>query len=161
MAQDQNRIWVVWLSLLAALLLTIVPIPTEIEVYRPQWLALFLIYWTIALPQRVSVGHGFLFGLLLDVLTGTTMGENALSLSLISFIAYQTHSRLRVFPYLQQALSVLVLLFIQKIISFLVLGMTLGITTETSYWISPLIGTLLWPSIFFLLRKTRRRMRVR
>jgi len=160
MAQDQNRIWVVWLSLLAALLLTIVPIPTEIEVYRPQWLALFVIYWTIALPQRVSVGHGFLFGLLLDVLTGTTMGENALSLSLISFIAYQTHSRLRVFPYLQQALSVLALLFIQKIISFLVLGMTLGMTTETSYWISPFIGTLLWPSIFFLLRKTRRRMRV-
>lgn len=161
MAQDQNRIWVVWLSLLAALLLTIVPIPTIIEVYRPQWLALFVIYWTIALPQRVSVGHGFLFGLLLDVLTGTTMGENALSLSLISFIAYQTHSRLRVFPYFQQALSVLTLLFIQKIISFLVLGMTLGMTTETSYWISPLIGTLLWPSIFFLLRKTRRRMRVR
>ena len=161
MAQDQNRIWVVWLSLLAALLLTIVPIPTEIEVYRPQWLALFLIYWTIALPQRVSVGHGFLFGLLLDVLTGTTMGENALSLSLISFIAYQTHSRLRVFPYFQQALSVLALLFIQKIISFLVLGMTLGMSTETSYWISPLIGTLLWPSIFLLLRKTRRRMRVR
>jgi len=63
MAQDQNRIWVVWLSLLAALLLTIVPIPTEIEVYRPQWLALFIIYWTMALPQRVSVGHGFLFGL--------------------------------------------------------------------------------------------------
>ena len=161
MAQDQNRIWVVWLSLLAALLLTIVPIPTEIEVYRPQWLALFLIYWTIALPQRVSVGHGFLFGLLLDVLTGTTMGENALSLSLISFIAYQTHSRLRVFPYFQQALSVLALLFIQKIISFLVLGMTLGMTTETNYWISLFIGTLLWPSIFFLLRKTRRRMRVR
>jgi rod shape-determining protein MreD len=161
MAQDQNRIWVVWLSLLAALLLTIVPIPTEIEVYRPQWLALFVIYWTIALPQCVSVGHGFLFGLLLDVLTGTTMGENALSLSLISFIAYQTHSRLRVFPYLQQALSVLALLFIQKIISFLVLGMTLGMTTETNYWISPFIGTLLWPSIFFLLRKTRRRMRVR
>jgi rod shape-determining protein MreD len=161
MAQDQNRIWVVWLSLLAALLLTIVPIPTEIEVYRPQWLALFVIYWTIALPQRVSVGHGFLFGLLLDVLTGNTMGENALSLSLISFIAYQTHSRLRVFPYFQQALSVVALLFIQKIVSFLVLGMTLGVTTETNYWISPFIGTLLWPSIFFLLRKTRRRMRVR
>ena len=161
MAQDQNRIWVVWLSSLVALLLTIVPIPTEIEVYRPQWLALFVIYWTMALPQGVSVGHGFFFGLLLDVLTGTTMGENALSLSLISFIAYQTHSRLRVFPYFQQALSVLALLFIQKIVSFLVLGMTLGVTTETNYWISPFIGTLLWPSIFFLLRKTRRRMRVR
>ena len=161
MAQDQNRIWVVWLSLLAALLLTIVPIPTEIEVYRPQWLALFIIYWTMALPQRVSVGHGFLFGLLLDVLTGTTMGENALSLSLICFIAYQTHSRLRVFPYFQQALSVLALLFTQKIISFLVLGMTLGMTPEASYWASPFIGAILWPSIFFLLRKTRRRMRVR
>jgi rod shape-determining protein MreD len=161
MAQDQNRIWVVWLSLLAALLLTIVPIPSAIEIYRPQWVVLFVIYWTIALPQRVSVGHGFLFGLLLDVLTGTTMGENALSLSLISFIAYQTHSRLRVFPYFQQALSVLALLFIQKIVSFLVLGMTLGMATEASYWTSPFIGTLLWPSIFFLLRKTRRRMRVR
>ena len=86
MAQDQNRIWVVWLSLLAALLLTIVPIPSAIEIYRPQWLALFLIYWTIALPERISVGHGFLFGLLLDVLTGTTMGENALSLSLITLL---------------------------------------------------------------------------
>ena len=56
MAQDQNRIGVVWLSLLAALLLTIVPIPSAIEIYRPQWVVLFVIYWTIALPQRVSVG---------------------------------------------------------------------------------------------------------
>lgn len=161
MAQDQNRIWVVWLSLLAALLLTIVPIPSAIEIYRPQWLALFLIYWTIALPERISVGHGFLFGLLLDVLTGTTMGENALSLSLITFVAHQAHTRLRISPYFQQALSVWALLLIQKIVSFLVLGITLGMTTETSYWVSPLIGTLLWPSIFFLLRKLRRRMRVR
>jgi rod shape-determining protein MreD len=161
MTQDQNRIWVVWLSLLLALFLTIVPIPSVIEIYRPQWLALFLIYWTIALPERINVGHGFIFGLLLDVLTGTTMGENALSLSLITFIAYQAHPRLRVFPYLQQAFSVLALLLIQKLISFVVLGMTLGVTPESSYWIAPLIGVLLWPSIFYFLRKTRRRMRVR
>jgi rod shape-determining protein MreD len=161
MAQDQNRIWVIWLSLLAAMLLTIVPIPTAIEVYRPQWLALFLIYWAIALPQRISVGHGFLFGLLLDVLTGTTMGENAFSLSLITFIAHQGHARLRTFPFSKQAFAVIGLLLIQKAVSFIAIGMTLGITTQNDFWLTPLIGAALWPSIFFLLRKTRRRMRVR
>ena len=158
---DQNRIWIIWISLFIALLLSIMPLPNWIEGLRPQWVALFLIYWVIALPQRIGIAHGFVCGFLLDILSGTTMGENALSLSIIAFISQQYHARLRVRNFIQQSYLIAGLLIIQKLVSFLVLGITINQTPSIQFWIASLISAALWPSIFQLLRNVRRRMHVR
>ena len=69
-----------------------------------------MLYWAIALPHRVGVGSGFIVGIVLDVLTGTLLGQHALGLSIVTFIAIQLHQRIRVFPFWQQSLGMLVLL---------------------------------------------------
>ncbi len=66
--------WVIVLSLLIALVLTLLPLPPWAAPYRPDWVALALIYWCLALPERVSVGIGWSMGLLLDGLSGTLLG---------------------------------------------------------------------------------------
>ena len=53
-----------------ALMLTLVPLPLWAEVLRPEWVTLVLIYWCIALPQRIGVFTGWLAGLMLDVARG-------------------------------------------------------------------------------------------
>jgi len=51
--------YVIYLSLLCGYLLSLLPMPEWAQIYRPQWLALILIYWCMAVPERVGVGFGF------------------------------------------------------------------------------------------------------
>lgn len=143
-----------------AMLLMILPMPDWARPYRPQWVTLVLLYWAIALPHRVGVGSGFVTGIVLDVLTGTLLGQHALGLSVVTFVAIQLHQRIRVFPLWQQALGVLVLLLVEHLLALWVIGATRGVAPGLSYWLVPLIGALLWPWIFVTLRKVRRHFKI-
>lgn len=151
---------IIWLTFGIALLLTILPLPEWARPLRPQWVSLVLIYWCLALPHRISVGTGFTLGLLLDVLTGTLLGQHALGLSLVAYLAVQLHARIRVFPLWQQALAVLVLLTMEQILSFWVIAIIGQRPPELQYWAIPLIGALLWPWTFVTLRNIRRHFKV-
>ena len=147
-------------TLCIAMLLTILPMPEWARPFRPQWVTLVMLYWAIALPHRVGVGSGFVAGIILDVLTGTLLGQHALGLSVVTFIAIQLHQRIRVFPFWQQSLGILVLLVMEHLLALWVTGATRGISPGLIYWSVPLIGALLWPWIFVTLRKVRRHFKV-
>ena len=143
-----------------AMLLVILPMPEWARPYRPQWVTLVLLYWSIALPHRIGVGSGFTAGIVLDVLTGTLLGQHALGLSVITFVAIQLHQRIRVFPLWQQSLGVLILLLVDHLLSLWVIGATRGVAPGLNYWLVPLIGALLWPWVFVTLRKVRRHFKI-
>ena len=147
-------------TLCVAMLLMILPMPEWARPFRPQWVTLVLLYWAIALPHRIGVGSGFIAGIVLDGLTGTLLGQHALGLSIVTFIAIQLHQRIRVFPFWQQSLGILVLLVIEHLLALWVMGATRGVTPGMVYWMVPLIGALLWPWIFVTLRKVRRHFKV-
>lgn len=147
-------------TLCVAMLLMILPMPEWARPFRPQWVTLVLLYWAIALPHRVGVGSGFLAGIVLDVLTGTLLGQHALGLSIVIFIAIQLHQRIRVFPFWQQSLGILILLVIEHLLALWVTGATQGVTPGLVYWAVPPIGALLWPWVFVTLRKIRRHFKV-
>jgi rod shape-determining protein MreD len=151
---------VIFITICVAMLLTILPMPDWARPYRPQWVTLVLLYWAIALPHRVGVGSGFIAGIVLDVLTGTLLGQHSLGLSVVLFIAIQLHQRIRVFPFWQQSLGILVLLIVEHLLSLWVIGATRGEAPGLGYWAVPLIGALLWPWMFVTLRKVRRHFKV-
>jgi rod shape-determining protein MreD len=151
---------VIFATVCVALLLTILPMPDWARPFRPQWVTLVLLYWTIALPHRVGVGTGFVVGIVLDVMTGTLLGHHALGLSVVLFVAIQLHQRIRVFPLWQQSLGVLMLLVVQHLLALWIIGATRGEAPGLSYWMVPLIGALLWPWIFVTLRTLRRHFKV-
>ncbi len=152
---------VILITLCIALTLTILPLPESVREFRPQWVALVLIYWCMALPHRVGVGFGFSFGILLDVLTGTLLGQHALGLSVVAFATVKLHQRVRVFPLWQQSLVVLVLLVVEHLLALWVMGAINERPPGLIYWAVPPIGALLWPWVFVVLRDLRRRFHVR
>jgi len=149
------------LTFVAALLLQMLPLPDWAQTLRPDWVALVLIYWCIALPERIGVGIGWLAGLMLDVAHGALLGQNALALAVVAYLALRLHQRIRLFPLWQQAVSVLLLIALHLMLVFWIKGAT-GQSAETwAYWLPALTSMLVWPLLFIVLRGLRRTYRVR
>lgn len=143
------------LSFAAAMLLTIVPLPDGLRPLRPDWVTLTLIFWCLVLPYRISVGSGFVAGLLLDTLNGTLLGEHALSLSLIAYLCVRLHQRIRVYPMWQQVLMVMVFLTLHQLLTLWIDSVIGRPMPSPGYWLPPLVGGLLWPVIYQLLTSLR------
>lgn len=149
--------WMVLLTLVAALFLAILPLPAAAEDLRPQWVALTLIFWALALPDRVGVFWAFGTGLVLDVATGTLLGHHALGLSVVVYVAVELHARVRIFPLWQQALLIWLLLVLERLLALWVLGATGQPMPSLAYWWSPFVGLFLWPWLAVVLRDLARR----
>jgi rod shape-determining protein MreD len=147
-------------TLALAMFLTLLPMPTLLQDFRPPWVALVLIYWCLALPLRVGVGWAWLVGLLLDVLSGTVLGQHALAFSVMAFAVVQLHQRIRIFPLVQQAFSVLVMLLVERLLSLWVMGGTGQPAPRLGYWAPAVVGAILWPWVYIVLRDVRRRFQV-
>jgi len=144
-------------SFTAAVILAAMPFPAWAEPFRPDWIGLVLIYWCLAAPERVSVGTGWFLGLLQDVLYGSLLGSNALGKTLMSFLTVRLHLQLRMFPLWQQAASVFGLLVLNQLLTLWIRG-AIGQAPETiGYWTPCVVGALLWPWLFVILRDLRRR----
>jgi rod shape-determining protein MreD len=146
---------VILFSFAVAMLLTIIPLPESLRLFRPDWVGLTLIFWCLALPYRIGVGSGFFAGLFLDVLTGTLLGQHALALSVIAYVCVRLHQRIRVYPMWQKSLTVLVLLILHQL-STLWIDSTIGRPARPpSYWIPSLVGALIWPLVERVLTTVR------
>lgn len=159
MASTQNPFLII-VTIFVALLLTILPMPDWTIWLRPAWVLLVLIYWSMDVPYQVNVGVAWTVGILLDVLTGTLLGEHALALTIVIYIVSRMHSRLHMFPLLQQSLSVFVLVLFYQFILYCVQGFIGQLPHGWLYWSSALTSMLLWPWVYSILRDWRRRFRV-
>lgn len=147
---------VILLSFLIALVLTLIPLPNVIEPLRPEFVAIVLIYWCMALPSRVGVGIGWIAGLLLDVLTDSLLGQHALTLAIIAYLAIKLHQRIWVFPIWQQALTVLVLMTFQAAITLWIKGMLNEAPPLTMIMLPAISTAIFWPVGFIFMRQVRR-----
>jgi len=147
------------LTILMAVLLSLMPLPEILSPLKPYWVALVVIYWALETQDMISMGLVFLVGLILDILSGSLMGLHALSLVIMVFLVQRFRSRLRFFPPWQQALSVLGLLVNDRII-LIWITILLGEPIPTwKYWLAPMVGMVLWPWLFLFLDRIRARMR--
>jgi len=148
---------VIYLSLLVALILMILPLPDSVQIYRPNWVALTLIYWSMALPKRVGLWFAFFTGIILDTSQGTLLGQHTLALVLIIFLNMNFYQRIRVLMLAQQAVYVFVLLLINQVLVAWVEGILGRPTPLLAYFGAPLVGMLIWPWVFVVLRDIRRK----
>jgi rod shape-determining protein MreD len=161
MSVSRHAPWLPWVSFLLALLLGLAPLPELLSPLKPYWLALVLLYWILEAPDRISLGTAFVLGLMADLLFGTLLGEQALRLVIIAFLAARFRSRIRFFPLWQQALAVLVLLLNDRIVVLIVRLLSGEGWPASGFWIAPWVGMLLWPWLFLLLDGASQWLRAR
>ena len=152
--------WIIFISLLIAFLLTALPLPAWANYWRPAWVAMVLIYWCMALPNKVGIGIAWCLGLLLDVQQGALLGQNALGLALIAYFVIQIHKRFRIFPLVQQSCLVGFMIIFYLLIASWITGI-MGIPPQTwTYWAPAISSMVLWPWLFIILRDIRRQYHV-
>lgn len=151
---------VIWLSLLLALCLQVMPLPDAWLIWRPEWLGLMLIYWCVSAPQRVGVFYGFVLGLLLDLIEGAPLGQNALVFSLLAYLSLLVYPRMRAYALIQQAVLVFVLLGIAQLVEQWLRTLLGPFSINLAFLLSALIGAVLWPWLFTMLQTLRRRLNI-
>jgi len=151
---------VIVFTFIFALLLTVIPLPDWALTLRPDWVGLVLIYWCMALPDRVGVTTGWFMGLMVDLLTGTLLGQHALSLTVVAYVTLNFHQRLRLVPVWQQSLTILVLLVLHQLLSLWISRIIGRPGVPWHFWTPSLLGMIIWPLVYATLRGMRRGFRV-
>ena len=151
---------VIIFTFIVALLLTVIPLPDSVRYLRPDWVGLVLIYWCMALPDRVGVTTGWFAGLMVDMLTGTLLGQHALSLTIIAWLTQKFHQRLRLVPVWQQSLTILVLLVLHQLLALWISRIIGRPGAPWFFWMPSVLGMIIWPLMHTTLRGLRRGFRV-
>jgi rod shape-determining protein MreD len=152
--------WLIIATFAVAFVLTAMPVPDWAASWRPAWVALVVVYWCMELPERIGIGVGWGVGLLLDGFTGTLLGQHAFAMSVTAYLAIKTRQRIRVFPLVQQVF-VIGFIFASYLLTMLFVNSMSGIPPQDwSYAAPALSSALVWPWLYALLKKIRRRAHV-
>jgi rod shape-determining protein MreD len=160
MARREHSFFAPAFTLMLALALAVVPLGA-VAPFRPDWVAVVLLLWSLTAPRRFSLLTAFWTGIVLDTLTGSLLGQHPLALLVIVYLAERFHLRIRVFPVSQLAVIVLFLLALYEFILFWIDGVADRTVPLIERWAPPLTGTLVWLVLFTFFATGRREARAR
>lgn len=143
-------------TVVGALILTLLPLPSWLEIIRPGFLALTVLYWSIAAPRAGGIALGWVCGLLLDAFEGPVLGEHALALALLAYLGVREHQRIRSKPIFQQSLIVFAALAIYEFVLFAIDGWSGHALTTPLRWVPTFTGALIWPAAAAILARSYR-----
>lgn len=145
----------IWASLLAALLINMIPfgrIP-----WQPDMLALVLVFWSVHQPLRIGISTAFIFGLAMDVHQASLLGQHALAYTALSFFAITIHRRLLWFTVPSQAVQVLPLFLAAHAIELAIRMLAGGAFPGPQVMLAAVLEAALWPIVSIILLAPQRR----
>lgn len=141
----------VWVTVLIALVLTLLPLPQWLSIGWPNLVLLAVLYWSTMMPAVGGVLLGFMSGLALDVLGGAQLGQHAFAFSLLTYLAIKLHLLTRAKPIFEQAIFVLLALLIYEATLWAIDGFSNRPTGTWLRWVHVPVGAALWPIVTGLL----------
>jgi rod shape-determining protein MreD len=143
------RNWFIFLTMLLALMLNLIPFGRLPGV--PDWVALVLAFWCVHQPFKVGMAAAFALGLAMDVANASVMGQHALAYVLLAYVAASLSRRMLWFPLAQQALHVLPM-FLGMQLVMMATRMLGGAEFPGILWfLSSITATLFWHPVTYLL----------
>lgn len=143
-------------TLVAAVLVNLLPWKGWGLLVRPDFVVLVLLYWCIDQPRKIGFGVAWLLGLMMDVSDGSLLGQHALSYSIVAYAGIALHRRVQRFSITPQALHVVPLLLLNDVIVLLIRLVAGSDFPGYWYFMGSIVGGLLWPALSFLLKLPQR-----
>jgi rod shape-determining protein MreD len=140
-----------WLSLLGALVLAVVPLPDILDPWRPPFVTIAIIYWAMMWPRICGILTAFVAGLMLDLLYGSMLGQHALALSVVAYFTLRFHLQIRIFPLWQLTATAFMLMAIDAFVVFWADGIAGYPSGGIARWTQVIAGGIAWaPAMAFL-----------
>ena len=144
------------MTLIAALLLNILPWSGWALWLRPDFVALIVLYWCIEEPRKIGFFSAWSLGLLMDVAEGSLFGQHALAYSMLAYAGIALHRRVQRFSMAPQILHVVPLLLCSDLIMLLVRTLSGADFPGYAYFLGSFTGAILWPALAHLLKLPQR-----
>ena len=154
--RDRNPGLTICLTAIIALVLTVLPLPTWFAIARPNLLVITVLYWSIMLPRSGGLFLGFISGLALDVLQGPLLGEHALALAFVTYLAVRLNLMVRAKPVFEQSLFVFAALMVYEFLLWVIDGWSGHPLSTPTRWVHTLTGGLIWPLVAGVLGRFHR-----
>jgi len=142
---DRRPVLTIFLTAIIALVLTVLPLPIWLAIVRPNFLVITVIYWSIMIPRGGGLLLGFVGGLGLDVLQGPLLGEHALALAFVTYLAIRLHLLIRAKPLFEQSLFVFAALMVYEFLLWMIDGWSGHPLSTPTRWVHTISGGLIWP----------------
>jgi rod shape-determining protein MreD len=143
------------LFLLLAFPLSVFPLPLSLQWWRPEFLALFAIYFALEAPEKFGVILAWCAGLFLDIVEGNILGQSAIALSVIVYIVLLQYQRIRMFSVLQQMALVGMLVAISQLVSYWVQALSDQPAHGMQFLQSALSSALCWPIVVLVMHRLK------
>ena len=132
-----------------------ISLPSFLELCSPFWLLLFFTYWLIYTDSKKIITSALILGLLLDILQGGILGQNALSLVLSSAFILNEKRSFFISNLSTQQVYIFFGSVIYLIVFLLVHQLAQGLNFEWLILLAPFTGATLWPLVRSLLTKLK------
>lgn len=129
-------------TLFVALLLQLFPWTGDGVILRPDFMLVVLIYWIFRAPYFCNIGTAWLAGVLVDLATGSLLGQYALAFTLTAYVALLFQRRLVLFSTFQLLFFTFTLLIFTRI-TMLVLKLFSGHDAPDMHYFWPVISGVL------------------
>ncbi len=152
--QNQVSIFVIWLSIIVALVLSLIKLPIVVDNLVPNYVVMVVLYWVIVCPNKVNVGVGWFAGLLMDFLFGSTLGLHACAIAFMVWIIATQFKNIAFYSLLQKTIVVGIVNFIGQFILFWTEHIFGVVTVDYNFLWSCVSTLVLWPIVSGILSLT-------
>ena len=152
---NQNPILFLSKISIFALIIGAISLPLVIELSSPLWVLVCFVYWVIYTDGKWIYLSALILGLLMDVLQGGILGQNAFALVISSAFIFNVKKSFFVSNLTTQQVYIFLGSLIYLIIFLLIHILVQGFDFSWLILISPFSSAIMWPVIRFLLAKLK------
>ena len=164
MSRELKNQLLIFLTLFIALYIDSYLFSSAFQMLKPTFVLLTLIYWNMALPDRIGIMASLTFGIFVDLIEGSLLGLHGVLFVLITYVCQRFFYQFRVSPLWQQSFILFFLFILYKQVFALDLSNTNQDITNLSdisflfsSFLFALFSALIWSPLYLILRYYRRR----
>ena len=164
MSRDLKNQLLIFLTLFIALYVDTYLFASDFQMWKPTFVLLTLIYWNMALPDRIGIIAALSFGIFVDLIEGSLLGLHGILFILITYACQRFFYQFRVSPLWQQSFILFFLFLLYKqvfALDFMNTNQELTNLSDFSFFIHSFLfalsSALIWSPLFLMLRYYRRR----
>ena len=164
MSKELKNQLLIFLTLFIGLYIDTYIFSSNFQMWKPTFVLLTLIYWNMALPDRIGIMAALSFGIFVDLIEGSLLGLHGILFILITYTCQRFFYQFRVSPLWQQSFILFFLFILYKqvfALDFMNTNQELTNLSDFSFFYNSFLfalsSAIIWPPLFLTLRYYRRR----